>query len=137
MLQRNRNVQAVLETKQNMETQKLYTEIKKSLQGNGIVQLSASLSKQKLTRSKSSPNQSDIMNNTSNSNKMNASQSSKSDFNYSNKDLSWQDSYNNGISNTNNSYKQTSSGNNNDSVEFLNHPGPTFDIFAENSLVEE
>ena len=37
LLQRNRNVQAVLETKQNLETQKLYIEIKKSLQGSGFM----------------------------------------------------------------------------------------------------
>lgn len=37
LLQRNRNVQAVLETKQNLETQKLFSDIKKNLQGNGTV----------------------------------------------------------------------------------------------------
>lgn len=37
LLQRNRNVQAVLETKQNLETQKLFTDIKKALQNNGTM----------------------------------------------------------------------------------------------------
>lgn len=37
LLQRNRNVQAVLETKQNLETQKLFSDIKKNLQGNGFM----------------------------------------------------------------------------------------------------
>ena len=34
LLQRNRNVQAVLESKQNVETQRIFTEIKKSLTNN-------------------------------------------------------------------------------------------------------
>jgi len=50
LLQRNRNVQAVLETKQNLETQKLFTDIKKTLQNNGQAPQT-----KRLGRSRSSP----------------------------------------------------------------------------------
>lgn len=122
LLQRNRNVQAVLDTKHNSETQKLYTEIKKNLYSSAV-----------------------LLGNNNTTNKSTKKSTGKGKFNSTN-----EDNHNNVNSSPNNinenHYNDNNHNNyNNESDEiymdhqvlesdpqFMRNQGPTFDIYNEN-----
>lgn len=55
LLQRNRNVQAVLETKQNVESQKLFSEIKKNMKHISTVGVNSSTHGSSMSAKSNSP----------------------------------------------------------------------------------